>query len=74
MERRSADMLRREIVERERLVENCRRCGQLDLVRLLTRELARLRLELEAELMPEKFGRRAKDRRPVHSSRSEALI
>jgi hypothetical protein len=67
-------MLRREIVERERLVENCRRCGQLDLVPFLDREVARLRMELEAELLPEKFGRRAKDRSPAHSSRSDALL
>ena len=73
MERRSIDMLRREIVERERLIDNCRRCGQLDLVPLLRREVARLRVELEAELLPEKFGRRAKDRAPARSTQGEAL-
>lgn len=61
MERRSVDTLRRAIAERERLIDSCRRCGQQDLVTLLARELTQLRGQLEAMLLPERFGRRAGD-------------
>lgn len=69
MERRSIDTLRRAIAERERLIDSCRRCGEQNLVTLLARELAQLRRQLEAVLLPEKFGRRAVDRQSPPSNR-----
>lgn len=70
MERRSVDTLRRAIAERERLIDSCRRCGEQDLVAILARELTQLRRQLEATLLPEKFGRRAIDSQSPQSNRN----
>ena len=70
MERQSVDTLHRAIAERERLIDHCRRCGELDLLTLLGRELTRLRGQLEAALLPERFGRRAGDSQSAQSNRN----
>lgn len=62
MDRRSADILRRQIAERERLLADYEAMGEAGLQLFLKRELNRLRVELAAEELPERFGRRASDR------------
>ncbi len=62
MERRSADVLRRQIADRERLLAEYKAMGEAGLQTFLERELVRLRAQLDAEEYPERFGRRASDR------------
>jgi|GEM_PF-3074916 len=61
MERRSTDVLRRQIADSERLLAEYRALGQTGLQYSVERDIARLRAQLAAEESPERFGRRATD-------------
>jgi hypothetical protein len=73
MERRSADLLRRQIADQERELAHYKAIGEAGLQMFLERELCRLRRELAAEEFPERRGRRAGDH-PASDAPSEPAL